>query len=70
MQHFSNYFVRILVIKSKCWGGGGGQNGPGEGAKKFHGAASPSGPLLSAPMIVLHLPVHHMFETSCVFKVA
>jgi len=43
MQHFSNYFVQILAIRTKCQVG---KDGP-RGAKNF-----PS-PLLSASM---HLP--------------
>jgi len=31
MQHFSNYFVQILVIRSKCQAGGGGKDGRGRG---------------------------------------
>jgi len=33
MQHFSNYFVQILVIRSKVQGG---TDGP-EGSEKFQG---------------------------------
>jgi len=42
MQHFSNYFVQILVIRSKCRG----TDGPG-GAKKFRGGSCSPGPYFS-----------------------
>jgi len=44
MQHFSNYFVQILVIRSKCQRGEGEKDGP-ERRKN-----PPPCPLLPAPM--------------------
>jgi len=46
MQHFSNYVVQILVIRSKCWGGGGKKMARGGGKKNSKGAIAP----LLAPM--------------------
>jgi len=45
MQHFSNYFVQILVITSKCQGEKRGQGGGGS-EKNSRGQMS----LLPAPM--------------------
>jgi len=39
MQHFSNYFVKILVIRSKCERVTDGLEGE-RGAKKLQGAAA------------------------------
>jgi len=38
MQHFSNYFVQIIVIRSRL---PGGKDGPGGGRKKFQGGSCP-----------------------------
>jgi len=46
MQHFSNYFVQILVIRSKCQGE---QRWSRKDEKDSRGAAAP---LLPAPMIM------------------
>jgi len=43
VQHFSNYFAQIVVIKSKCWGGGG-KNGLRWTKKISGGAAAPLPP--------------------------
>jgi len=49
MQHFSKYFVQILVIRSKCQGG---KDGPeGGGGEKILGESCP---LLPAPMGALN----------------
>jgi len=49
MQHFSNYFIQIVVIKSKSQGGRGQKWS--RRAKKILGRAAP---LLPAPMRRMH----------------